>query len=56
MARPALPSLNAEKEFLQRDTTKEVFPDTKEQLDLSNLFEEVMHHHTSKAEEKELVP
>ena len=39
---------NAGKECLQKDTPKEAFPNTKEQLDLSNLIEEVIHHHIPK--------
>ena len=43
-----LKNLNAGNECLQKDTLKEVIPDTKEQLDLSNLIEEVIHHHAPK--------
>jgi len=43
-----LKNSNAGKECLQKDTPKEVFPDTKERLDLSCLFEEVIHHHIPK--------
>jgi len=43
---------NAWKECLRRYSTKEVFPNTKEQLD---LFEEVIHHHISKTKEEDKV-
>jgi len=41
---------------LQRDATKEAFLETKERLDLSNVFEKVIHHFISKAEEKKKKP
>jgi len=49
---------NTRENCLQRDATKETFSETKEQFDLSNLFEKVLHHRISKAEDKkkELVP
>jgi len=43
-----LKSSNAGKKCLQKDTPKESFPDTKEKLNISNLFEEVIHHHIPK--------
>jgi len=42
-----LKNCNAGKECLQRNATKGAFP-TKEQLDLSNLIEKVIHHHSPK--------
>jgi len=49
---------NGRKDCLQIDASKKVFPETKEQLDLSNVLEKVIHHCNSKANEKkkELVP
>jgi len=50
-----LKNSNAWKKCLQRDTTKEVFLDTKEQLDLSNLFEKDIHHYITKTKEEDKV-
>jgi len=49
---------NTGKDCLQIDAAKEVFLETKEQLDLSNVFDKLIHHCISTAEEKkkELVP
>jgi len=43
---------NTGEDFLQRVATKKVFPKTKEQLDLSNLFEKVIRHFISKEWDK----
>ena len=42
---------NAGKDFLQTDTTKEASLEAREQLDLSNVLEKVIHHCTSKAKQ-----
>jgi len=42
----------AGKYCLQTNISKEVFPETKKQLDLSNLLEKVIHHCTSKVDKK----
>jgi len=43
-----LKNFNAGKECLQKDTPKKAFYENKEQLDLSNLIEEVLHQHVPK--------
>ena len=43
---------NAGKDVLKTDAGKEVISKTKEQLDLSNILEKVIHHCTSQAVEK----
>ena len=49
---------NTGKDCLRTCATKEAFPETKEQLDLSNILEKVIHHCTSQVVEKkkELLP
>jgi len=44
---------NTGKDCLKTYATKEVIPETKEQLDLSNILAKIIHHCTSQAIEKE---